>query len=173
MFYVSIKHFFQIGFQLDPSPPSLRLCLKICNFFFWKASLGQRGEAHVGGHDVGDDTGDGQPVAVLEQRDVVGVGVGAEAEEDHGQHHHRGRDQHHSLPRGEPHQDDEEQRPDEGQNGGNHTGQVLRHGRGPEVDEHLDGVIVYSELATKHHEQEQTGKLRKILTLNMFFFMKT
>ena len=40
----------------------------------------------------------------LEQRDVVGVGVGAETEEDHGEHHHRGRDQHYCLPRGEPHQ---------------------------------------------------------------------
>ena len=39
MFYVSIKFFFQIGFWLDPSPPSLRQCLKICNFFFWQASL--------------------------------------------------------------------------------------------------------------------------------------
>ena len=108
----------------------------------------KRGEAHVGGHDVGDHAGDRQPVAVLEHRDVVGVAVGAEAKEDHGQHHHRGRDQHDRLPLCEPHQDHEEQRPDEGQDGGDHAGQVLSHGGRAEVEEHLDGVIVDSELAT-------------------------
>ena len=31
------------------------------------------------------------------------MGVGAEAEEDHGEHHHRGGDQHDRLPLCEPH----------------------------------------------------------------------
>ena len=112
---------------------------------FRNEDVGERGEAHVGGHDVGDHAGDGQPVTVLEQPDAVSVGVGAEAEEGHGEQHHRGRDQHDRLPLCEPHQDDQEQRPNEGQHGGDHTGQVLRHRGRAEVEKHLNQAL-YSDL---------------------------